>query len=394
MSGARVFISYKRDDPATAPVREAVAQALKDAGHEPLVDRDILRPGDAWRARLAEHLLDCHGAVVLVSELAAGSEWVRHEVSVLMARKVRDPRFVLVPVLIGVKPEVLARGGWEPTGLSAIQGCLVADDVATAAQAVKAAFAPLAPSQTPREKFRDRVVLTLGVTDEAARRVLQVVGGPPGGAATLADWLLEDVANRLPDVIHALETAHVDRDTRLSIWEALWPLSWIHEAPAARVAAAMVAAVPDQAFVLNARTPYAAQSLRRRTLLYTDSETEGVSVAYDPTSPDPVAELRARANAELMDRHQAESAEEWARIQRRRRPSEPRWVVDVQLPDPDPALLAELRSAEPRVWFLLRGGPADPDPVADAVPDPGVDGTAEDDALADRKRYIPGPRTR
>jgi len=97
---SKIFISHSsRADPFAAWVREAVKGGL--AGHEVLIDMDVLRPGDEWCAVLYHWLAECHAAVVLLNREALGSTWVRREVNILLWRRALGSPLEVVPAIIG-----------------------------------------------------------------------------------------------------------------------------------------------------------------------------------------------------------------------------------------------------------------------------------------------------
>jgi len=112
----RIFISHSAnaiEEPATQAFLDALAARLQgDLGCEPLTDQKDLTAGDEWLQRLYAWMGLCDAAVVLLSPRAVtreNSTWVPREANLLLWRKALDPRFVVIPVLIGgVTPADLA----------------------------------------------------------------------------------------------------------------------------------------------------------------------------------------------------------------------------------------------------------------------------------------------
>jgi TIR domain-containing protein len=98
----RVFISHSAN---SEDVQEGLVAALKEPARvkhfEPLLDKDELRPGDMWRARINLWAGGCDAAIVLLSDAALGSDWVFYEASLLSYRCLGDPSFLVVPVCLG-----------------------------------------------------------------------------------------------------------------------------------------------------------------------------------------------------------------------------------------------------------------------------------------------------
>uniref|UniRef100_UPI00280ACE59 toll/interleukin-1 receptor domain-containing protein n=1 Tax=Streptomyces clavuligerus TaxID=1901 RepID=UPI00280ACE59 len=98
----QVFISHSaKRDPLTLEVLQRVASGLTSKNFEVRVDMEALRPGVDWCATLYQWLAECDAAVVLFNEAALESFWVRREVNILLWRRALNPRFRVIPVLVG-----------------------------------------------------------------------------------------------------------------------------------------------------------------------------------------------------------------------------------------------------------------------------------------------------
>ncbi|KNZ33320.1 MAG: hypothetical protein AD742_06935 [Methylibium sp. NZG] len=112
----RVFISHsanRAEEPATQAFLDAVIARLQAApGLEALADQKDLQGGDEWLQRLYAWMGLCDAAVIVLSPRAVvreNSSWVPRESSLLLWRKALDPRFVVIPVLVGgLQPAQLA----------------------------------------------------------------------------------------------------------------------------------------------------------------------------------------------------------------------------------------------------------------------------------------------
>ncbi len=83
-------------------VRSAVEQRLRDSDRfEVWLDVKSLEPGDVWRAHLHRWLGSCDGAVILLNEEAAASNWVRKETTILTWRHSLRSSVRIVPALLG-----------------------------------------------------------------------------------------------------------------------------------------------------------------------------------------------------------------------------------------------------------------------------------------------------
>jgi hypothetical protein len=99
----KIFISYCSSD---AVIAQRIAAALEVVGLSAWVDRREIRPGDSFVERMSEGLEEASYVLLLVSEAASASRWVRREwMSALAASGT-----VIIPVLIdGCEVPILLR---------------------------------------------------------------------------------------------------------------------------------------------------------------------------------------------------------------------------------------------------------------------------------------------
>lgn len=105
---SRVFISHSAhpvDEPATQKFLTALVKAIDATPDlQALADQKGLQAGDAWLQQLYAWMGLCDAAVILLSPralLRSNATWVPRETNLLLWRKALDPRFVVIPVLIG-----------------------------------------------------------------------------------------------------------------------------------------------------------------------------------------------------------------------------------------------------------------------------------------------------
>lgn len=97
-----VFISHSsRDDPFATVLRRRLVSAFDARGLDAWLDEQRLGPGARWRAEIYRHLVNCSGAVLLLSPEALESPWVRKEATILSFRGSLNRRLRVVPVLLG-----------------------------------------------------------------------------------------------------------------------------------------------------------------------------------------------------------------------------------------------------------------------------------------------------
>ncbi|MEQ8762630.1 MAG: toll/interleukin-1 receptor domain-containing protein [Planctomycetota bacterium] len=203
---ARIFISHSSDEAAERgearyerELRDAIANALAEAGHEVLLDKSELRAGDNWREIINGWIGSCHAAVVVLSSKAAQSAWCGYEVSVLAYRGQVDASFLLVPLLLVPPADLDEWKAKDPTQLFEKQGLPhffgpELDDHDRRAAAIEAAvdktvqaFEGWGPGDTtPTARQIERVAELLdGVPERTLKKQAKLLGKP------LTDWRLE-----------------------------------------------------------------------------------------------------------------------------------------------------------------------------------------------------------
>src|SRR4051794_2005665 len=93
----KFFISYARHDDASDELRRYLAEELENHNHDVFTDRSI-EGGQEWVEELTRHANECDYFVVLISEKALASKWVRAEVKLVCERyeKERKPTILVV----------------------------------------------------------------------------------------------------------------------------------------------------------------------------------------------------------------------------------------------------------------------------------------------------------
>src|SRR5258706_11624768 len=83
---ARVFLSYDREDSDFA---EIVQARLSKAGHETLMDFDILDAGESWREALDQAIRESDALVVVMTPEAATSAYVSYEWAFALGARIK-----------------------------------------------------------------------------------------------------------------------------------------------------------------------------------------------------------------------------------------------------------------------------------------------------------------
>ena len=98
---SKVYISYNSRD---KDIAIAISDALKNAGHEILIDVDTLLPGQDISSTLFEALRQSDFMIVLISENSVDSKWVQNEIGAALSYSAERKNFGLFPVVIGTPP--------------------------------------------------------------------------------------------------------------------------------------------------------------------------------------------------------------------------------------------------------------------------------------------------
>jgi hypothetical protein len=99
-----IFISHSsRDDEEARDIRGRLCRVLagEPHHHEILLDEEGIRAGNLWRPKLYRWLAECGGAVLLLTQQALASDWVRKEATILLWRHALGARVIVIPLLIG-----------------------------------------------------------------------------------------------------------------------------------------------------------------------------------------------------------------------------------------------------------------------------------------------------
>ena len=101
MGVLKLFISHSTKTDENKEILKQICEALdlKNDGYgfKVLVDKEI-KPDTEWFPCLYEYMMECHAAVILLSNAALESEWVKAEAAVLCARRRSHKGFKLILV--------------------------------------------------------------------------------------------------------------------------------------------------------------------------------------------------------------------------------------------------------------------------------------------------------
>ena len=261
MPWIKIFISHSTKTEEAEKFLDEVERALAE-DFDVRLDRAGLRGGDDWRAKLYEWMDEVHGAVLLLTAEALTSKFVQIEASVLSWRRFRQPKFVLLPVLVGgVGVEELSKGLFGEMELSRIQAVSLEDPCALAQEVVKL-LRVLKERDTPRtakEVLENRVIKLLKKENteedlrDAARQALgwtnaDFAAGTDYYEKFARDILRADIGTACAAIKQLSEGG---MGGALELLHLVVP-SWVEEDDARPIAKLALGGMPRLAVILNA----------------------------------------------------------------------------------------------------------------------------------------------
>jgi hypothetical protein len=196
-----IFISHSsRDDEAARALRERLSQVLTGEPylHTILLDEAGIRAGNLWRPKLYRWLAECGGAVLMLTEQALASDWVKKEAAILLWRQALGSRVVVVPLLIGVtKDQVEAAFPAIELFERQYQQITDVDEAGPVLEEVAAAFGQTADPEDRLGSWARRLTSAVSYLDDISRA--EIAGALDGLAEA---W--SDTPDGVPLIVHAL----------------------------------------------------------------------------------------------------------------------------------------------------------------------------------------------
>jgi hypothetical protein len=282
MPKPKIFISHSAHEGRPRAVLFALKAELERAGFEVLLDKTRLEGGDEWREELVSWMWQCHAAVILLSEPALASPWVKIEAANLISRRslstqFGNPRFLVLPVLFDpVTPARLPGTDFSPLALDEIQAVpsatdrMIVDAVMKKLQAISERFADLAPFGTLKEALAG--VLSKHIAAPSRQSTLEKVAARLGVSLAEAGvekelWLVSRVLQT--DFVRLRGTVQVigpflGPDNAREFWEAVSPFCLIDHDAAERVHELLKKPEGQRAVGLKSLKPKTAERYVRR----------------------------------------------------------------------------------------------------------------------------------
>jgi hypothetical protein len=302
MPAPRIFISHSSaDDPALVL---SLHDALNAAGFRVLLDRTRLAGGDDWRNEIYTWISRAHGAVVLLSEVALRSRWVRYELTALTQRRWFDADFRLIPVVVPpVTTAALHSAELDPHNLRALQAVSLDAHAPRRFDGIVDLFRPLLTtfSDTPVDRLETTVAKELPPEPDVLERAARLLGqshddderacDPTAVARSMFHAAVETVRDALAEIAGG----RVSRSQIRKIVDIVLPF-WVD--PQATIELAREAAAPagpHRILLLNSTHPFLGKLYAQRAALQYPLKWELVPVTTaggDDLVGSVVAELR------------------------------------------------------------------------------------------------------
>ncbi len=382
MAKPGVFLSYSTKDATSDALTDLLRTGLADT-FDVFLDRVDLQAGDEWRRKLYGWLGTCRAAVILLSRAAVDqSDWVLLETSILDWRRLLDPNFKLIPLLLpDVRPDELTAGRFQALNLGVPQWAKVdPGDLSATVVNVREALAPLTTSPgsaPPLLRARDRIAARIADVppadlDEAGRRLhLDDAAWSPGvrPETRVAQGLLTADLDEIDDALRYLFDRIPLRDARCGIVNAVRS-AWVDAGAAAALAKLAMdpATPPPRGIALNVSEATTGEMYVHRANC--DGQNGWFSVnPYDDSAGDAVGRIAQVVHENLRRELKLSNAEGRDRKQllgylRRRVARGPVFVVLPLNPSLTPpveeAVADALRREFPDCTFLLLSGDENP----------------------------------
>jgi len=380
MTKPRIFISHSAREPKAAEVlRRLVADLEPDfrvlVDQERLnVDEDQLLAGQDWRAKLFYWMSQAHGAVIIFSESARESDWVRAEASVLAWRRLMDSgkHFTLIPALLSpVTRTDLEQPRFRPMRLTDLQ-LVRSEDAARVCKQVRAGLEHLLkgrPPETLIEKLERKIARVLREVDapelEGAARA---VGADPdewdAGADPRVMLAAEMLRRGLPSVSKVIIELDVflSRDARRELINLVTP-AWVDLRAASGIPEIAARVGERRMLWLNGGRPgveeFTGNSFVRRACARSPDLAWAVLPVPNAAGEDVVGyykqAIRKQLQSHVVKVEEARDDDIRSVLERKERDKEPVFLLFTP-PAPDAEVLGELRREFPTLTFFMLTG--------------------------------------
>ncbi|MEA2174820.1 MAG: hypothetical protein QOD00_2412 [Blastocatellia bacterium] len=380
MTKPRIFLSHSAKEPKAAEIlRHLIADLEQEfkvlCDQERLgKEEDQLLAGQDWRAKLFYWMSQAQGAVIIFSERALASDWVRAESSILAWRRLmdRNQRFTLIPVLLDpVKRSDLEQKQFSPMRLTELE--LVRNqDAARISAKVREGLAHLLKGQPPEtfiEKLERKIARLLRHVDEPElKSAAQSIGAniDEWGADTNPQMMLaaEMIRRGLSSAVRVLLELDVSltREARRELIDLVAP-TWVDLSAASGIPEIAAREGARRLLRVNGGLmgveEFTGNSFIRRACGRSPDLAWAVLPIPNAAGEDAVGYYKHAIRKQLQSRvvkvENAKDPQIRSVLERKDRDQEPVFIL-FSPPLPDRAVLDELRREFPTLTFFLLTG--------------------------------------
>jgi hypothetical protein len=250
----KVFISHstKVTDPLSVcfldRLHQTLAHTRNDDGtptFEVLLDRESVLTGEKWREVIREWTLSCDAAIVLLSEAATHSDYVKQEITLLQERQRSHPNgLTLLPISFPAVTEENLKERMGPQQiierqirkLTETNGNEIVEDLLSHLR--------LLPLRAPRHKIEEHLFsfFCFSFIDEELKRIsdaLAIGASLAGAQIDRAQMIVRALLGsesemsdlrfrRLRDVLDELRPKQLDRCHRSLLLDLVFPFCWVN----------------------------------------------------------------------------------------------------------------------------------------------------------------------
>jgi len=276
----KIFISHSAKEDRARRVKESLYTALTAAGFDVFLDKYRIDDGGPWRDEITRWLWQSHAAVLLLSEHALASPWVKKEIANLtwrrdLSRQFGNPLFEILPVLLDPVDRAMIDGlpDFSPFAVNEIQA-VPADSDEQIVERIVAKMMPLHERFGERAAFGKLRYALVAILDKVKRdEVLEATAKALGvdiaeaGAGDKRMWLAERMLQA--DFTSLREAVQIvgpftGRENARELSTITAPFCWVDQHAAERIPEVIKKPERERVICLNTEDAETAVSYVRR----------------------------------------------------------------------------------------------------------------------------------
>ncbi|HKQ05572.1 MAG TPA: toll/interleukin-1 receptor domain-containing protein [Blastocatellia bacterium] len=257
----KVFISHstKTGDPLAVCFLDRLYQTLKQARNndgteafEVLLDKTNILTGEKWSEVIREWVLSCDAAIVLLSEAAARSDYVKQEVTLLQQRRQFHPNhLMLLPVCFPQVTEAYLKKRMGPQQITERQMLRLTETNEAQVLEELLLFLNLLPQRIPQHKIEEHLFsfFCFSFADEELKRISDALAIGPllaGAQIDRAQMIVRALLRaetepsvfrfrRLRTMLDGMRIKKLDQCQRSLLLDFVFPFCWVNAEAASKL---------------------------------------------------------------------------------------------------------------------------------------------------------------